>query len=320
MKKKGLGLAILLVLALALSSLFVGAAGLDPLTLWSDSATRQVFFISRLPRTFALLLAGSAMSVAGLVMQLLTQNRFVEPSLAGTTQSASLGLLLTLLFLPNASLASKMLIACLFALAGALLFMLLLRRILLKSALIVPLLGIMLSAVIGAITVFIAIRTDLLQSLGAWSSGDFSSVLAGRYELLWLVGLLTLLACWIADRFTLAGLGRDFATNVGLNYQQVMLLGLLIIAIISGVVVVVVGSLPFVGLIIPNLSSLLLGDNSRKTLPWICLTGGGLVLLCDLIGRLIIYPFEIPVSTILSVIGALIFLLLLIKQVNYAKR
>ncbi|KHS82610.1 ABC transporter permease [Pectobacterium carotovorum] len=313
-----LGLAFLTCMIVV--SLFVGAGQLNMQAVWNDPEMRDIFFISRVPRTLALLLAGSAMSVAGLIMQLLTQNRFVEPSLAGTTQSASLGLLVVMIAVPGATIFTKMVVASLFALAGTFLFMMLLQRIVLKSALVVPLVGIMLGAVISSITTFGAMYFDLLQALGSWESGDFSGVLQGRYELLWLVGALTLMACWIADRFTVAGMGREFSVNVGLNYRQVMMMGLSIIAIVSGVVVVVVGSLPFIGLIVPNLISMMMGDNVRKTIPWVCLLGGGLVLCCDIISRVIRYPFEIPVSVILGVIGAAVFLLLLLSQKRHVSQ
>lgn len=309
---------IILVISMAAISLFIGAGNVTLSDLWSDSNMRDIFFISRVPRTLALLLAGSAMSVAGLIMQLLTQNRFVEPTLVGTTQSASLGLLIMMIVAPSSTVMTKMIVASLFAMGGTLLFMLISRKIIFKSALMVPLIGIMLGAVISAITTFLAMYFDLLQSLGGWESGDFSGILRGRYELLWLVGGLTLLACWSADQFTVAGLGRDFSINVGLNYHQVTLIGLIVIALIGGIVVVVVGVLPFLGLIVPNIVSLLFGDNVRKTIPWICLTGGGLVLLCDIIGRIIRYPFEIPVSVILGVIGAIVFLILLSRK-HYAR-
>ncbi|WP_218057724.1 ABC transporter permease [Gilliamella sp. Fer4-1] len=302
---------IFILLIMTAISLFIGAGHVTLLELWSDSNMREIFFVSRVPRTVALLLAGSAMSVAGLIMQLLTQNRFVEPSLVGTTQSASLGLLVMMVLAPSASVMTKMVVASLFAMIGTMIFMAISRKIIFKSALMVPLIGIMLGAVISAITTFFAMYFDLLQSLGGWESGDFSGVLQGRYELLWLVGGLTLLACWSADQFTVAGLGRDFSINVGLNYRLVMLTGLIVIALIGGIVVVVVGVLPFLGLIVPNIVSLLFGDNVRKTIPWICLFGSGLVLICDIIGRIIRYPFEIPVSVILGVVGAIIFLILL---------
>ncbi|KML67554.1 ABC transporter permease [Pectobacterium peruviense] len=320
MKSFYYSLGLLFLACMVVVSLFVGAGQLNMQAVWNDPEMRDIFFISRVPRTLALLLAGSAMSVAGLIMQLLTQNRFVEPSLAGTTQSASLGLLVVMIVVPGATIFTKMVVASLFALAGTFLFMMLLQRIVLKSALVVPLVGIMLGAVISSITTFGAMYFDLLQALGSWESGDFSGVLQGRYELLWLVGVLTLVACWIADRFTVAGMGREFSVNVGLNYRQVMLMGLSIIAIVSGVVVVVVGSLPFIGLIVPNLISMMLGDNVRKTIPWVCLLGGGLVLCCDIISRVIRYPFEIPVSVILGVIGAAVFLLLLLSQKRHVSQ
>lgn len=312
---------VIILIGLSLTSLFVGVSNISLLTVINDPTMRDIFFISRVPRTIALLLAGAALSVAGLIMQLLTQNRFIEPALAGTTQSASLGLLMVMLFAPSTtSILLKMTFASLSALLGTALFMLILRKIVLKSALIVPLVGIMLGNVISAITVFIAMYFDKLQSL--WASiyaGDFSGVIQGHYELLWLVGLLTLLACWIADSFTVAGMGREFAVNVGLNYRKVMMIGLSVIALITGIVIVVVGLLPLLGLIVPNLISLIMGDNIRKTVPFVCLSGAGLVLMCDIVGRVIIYPFEIPASTILGVIGTIIFLYLLIKQSRHAK-
>nr|WP_218056054.1 iron chelate uptake ABC transporter family permease subunit [Gilliamella apicola] len=305
---------ITILLLMTAISLSIGAGHVTLSGLLTDENMQQIFFVSRIPRTLALLLAGSAMSVAGLIMQLLTQNRFVEPSLVGTTQSASLGLLVVMVLVPDVSVMTKMVVASIFAMIGTMLFMAISRKIVFKSALIVPLVGIMLGAVISAVTTFFAMYYDLLQSLSGWESGDFSGILQGRYELLWLVGGLTILACWSADQFTVAGLGRDFSVNVGLNYRRVMLQGLVVIALIGGIVVVVVGVLPFLGLIVPNMVSLLFGDNVRKTIPWVCLFGAGLVLVCDIIGRIIRYPFEIPVSVILGVLGAIIFLILLSKR------
>ncbi|YCH31500.1 ABC transporter permease [Erwinia sp. D4-22] len=309
---------LVMLLGLMIWSLFVGVSPVTFFRLWSDAEMRDVFFLSRVPRTLALLLAGSAVSVAGLIMQMLTQNRFVEPSIAGTTQSASLGLLLVMIVNPAAPVMVKMIVATLFALLGTGLFLLVLQRMRIKTPLMVPLTGIMLGAIFSAVTTFLAMEFDLLQSLGSWEAGDFSGVLQGRYELLWLTGLLTVLACIIADRFTVAGMGREFAVNVGLNYRQVVFLGMAIIALISGVVIVVVGVLPFLGLIVPNVVSMAVGDNLRRTIPWVALSGGGLVVLCDIIGRLISFPWEIPVSVILGCLGAAIFLLLILRSRRHA--
>jgi len=309
----GLGLLSVLVML----SLVTGVSRMSLIDLWHDAEMREILFVSRFPRTVALVLAGSAMSVAGQIMQMLTQNRFVEPSVVGTTQSASLGLLLVMVWYPAAPVIVKMCIASLFALAGTVLFMLLIQRIRQKSAFIVPLAGIMLGAVFSSVTTFLGMQFDILQSLGSWESGDFSSVMQGRYELIWIVGLITLLAALIADRFTVAGLGQDFSVNVGLNYRQIQLTGMAMIAIVSGVVIVVVGVLPFLGLVVPNIVSMIFGDNLRRTVPWVAMTGAILVLSCDILGRLIIYPFEVPVSALLGVLGAAVFLVLIIRGRRY---
>lgn len=303
------------VLVLAVVSMFVGVSDVSlPALLAGDEHAWHIFWISRLPRTLSIILAGMALSVAGLIMQLMARNKFVEPSTVGTVESASLGILVVTVFIPGASLLAKMSTATVFAIAGTALFLLVLRRIPLRNTLIVPLVGIMLGGVIAAVTTFFAYRFDLLQTLNSWMVGDFSGVLRGRYELLWIVGALTLIGYLAADRFTVAGMGQDFTTNLGLNYNRVMTLGLIIVSLISAVVVVSVGSVPFLGLIVPNLVSLMIGDNVRRAIPWVAIFGAGFVLACDIIGRTIRYPYEIPVGVIVSAIGSALFLYLLLRK------
>ncbi len=248
-----------------------------------------------------------------MIMQLLTRNRFVEPSTAGTVESASLGILFIMIFLPDISVLGKMVVATLFAMTGTLLFMFLLRRIPLKYALIVPLTGIMLSYIIGSLTNAIADYEMLLPSLQAYLFGSFSMVLEGKYELLWLSLPLCILAYCTADRFTVASLGEDLTNNLGLNYRVVMFFGLFIVASITAVVVCTIGRIPFVGLIVPNLVSNFMGDNMRRTAPWVAISGAGLVLICDLVGRIIHPSLEIPISTMMGVIGSFIFMILLLR-------
>ena len=304
-----LGLGVLIVAALLVASLLTGqydVFGAD------DGAA--MFGITRLPRTIALVLAGAAMAVSGLVMQLLTQNRFVEPSTTGTTEWAGLGLLVVMAVAPTASILTKMIGAVVFSFLGTVVFFLFLRRVTLRSSLIVPIIGIMLGAVVSAVSTFFALMTDMLQQLGIWFMGSFTAVDKGQYEVLWIV-LLVLVAVYIyADRLTVVGLGEDVATNVGLNYNRMLLRGTGLIAIATGVVTVVVGSLPFLGLIVPNIVSMVRGDDLRSNVPWVCLLGIGIVTVCDLVGRVIIAPFEMPVSVILGVIGAIVFIIMIVRS------
>ncbi|AAL53848.1 ferric anguibactin transport system permease protein fatd [Brucella melitensis bv. 1 str. 16M] len=302
---------------LAVISLFIGVSDVSLHTLFGKASTdraTEVLLISRIPRTLAIILAGMSMAVAGMIMQMLTRNRFVEPSTAGTVESASLGILLVILFAPETPVFGKMLVASVSALAGTALFLRILRSIPLRSVLVVPLVGIMLGGVINAITTFIAYRFDLLQSLNSWTTGDFSGVLRGRYELLWIAFALTVVAYVAADRFTVAGLGEDFTTNLGLNYRRVVTLGLVIVSMVSASVVVTVGMIPFLGLIVPNVVSMFIGDNMRRAVPWVALLGAGLVLACDIVGRLIRFPYEIPIGTMMGVVGSAIFLYLLLRR------
>jgi len=314
-------LVLLLALVLAITSLFVGVSNVSLATLFAPDTSAdalRVLLVSRIPRTLALILAGSSMAIAGLIMQMLVRNRFVEPSTAGTTESAGLGLLTVTLLEPDTPIFGKMLVAAAFALAGTALFLRILRQVPLRDVLLVPLIGIMLGGVISAVTTFFAYRFDLLQSLGAWMTGDFSGVLRGRYELLWIGFLFAIAAYLAADRFTVAGMGRDFTTNLGLNYRRVMALGLTIVSLVSAVVVVTVGMIPFLGLIVPNVVSLMIGDNMRRSVPWVATLGAVFVLSCDIIGRTVRAPYEIPIGTVVGVIGSALFLYLLLRKRNHA--
>lgn len=314
---KGLAAAVAVVAVLAVISLFIGVSDVSLGTLFGAGRTdraAEVLLISRIPRTLAIILAGMSMAVSGMIMQMLTRNRFVEPSTAGTVESASLGILLVILFAPETPVIGKMLVASVTALAGTALFLRILRAIPLRSVLVVPLVGLMLGGVVSAITTFIAYRFDLLQSLNSWTTGDFSGVLRGRYELLWLAFFLTVIAYFAADRFTVAGLGEDFTTNLGLNYRRVVTLGLVIVSMVSASVVVTVGMIPFLGLIVPNVVSMFIGDNMRRAVPWVAVLGAGLVLACDIVGRLVRFPYEIPIGTMMGVVGSILFLYLLLRR------
>lgn len=302
------------VVVLAIASMFIGVSDVSlPELLAGEDEAWKILLISRIPRTLAVVLAGAAVGVAGLIMQLMARNKFVEPSMVGTVESATMGILVVTVLAPGASLFAKMSTASLFAMAGTALFLLVLRRLPMRDTLIVPLVGIMLGGVIGAVTTFFAYRFDLLQTLNSWMIGDFSGVLRGRYELLWIVAALTLLGYLCADRLTVAGMGQEFSTSLGMSYNRVMLIGLIIVSLISSVVVVTVGAIPFLGLIVPNLVSSVFGDHARRAVPWVAVFGAAFVLVCDIIGRTIRYPYEIPVGAVVSTVGAALFLFMLLR-------
>ncbi|WP_321282708.1 ABC transporter permease [Exiguobacterium profundum] len=299
---------VIIVLGLAVLSLFTGVYDL------SRTDGFDMFWITRVPRTVALMLTGAAMAMAGLVMQLITQNRLVEPTTTGTLEWAGLGLLTVYLLVPAPSLMMRMTGAIVFSFIGTMVFFWFLRSVKLRSSLIVPIIGLMLGAVISAISTFLGLFFRASQAIEGWFVGSFASVQIGRYEYLWVIIVVTVLIFLLANRLTLAGLGEDIATSLGVNYNQLMMIATGLIALSVGVVATVIGNLPFLGLIVPNLVSMFRGDDLRSNLPWVCLVGMGAILVSDLISRTIIMPFELPVSLILGTVGAIVFIMILMRQ------
>lgn len=303
----------LILLILIPFSLTIGVADFHWSQLFAQPEQLQLLLVSRLPRTFAVLLVGATLAVAGMVLQIVLKNRFIEPNMIGATQSAGIGILLASLLFPSAALIVKMSIATLSALIGIGIFSLLLTRLPPQQQLLVPLVGIVFGNIIEAIGTFIAYETDSLQMMSIWTSGDFSGVLAGRYEFLWLTAGLAVVVYLLADRLSIAGLGRNISTSLGVNYRQMTWIALIIVAMITAVVVVTVGQIPFIGLVVPNIVSRLAGDRLRQNLPSVVLLGANLVLLCDILGRVINMPYEVPISTVFGILGTVIFLHLLFR-------
>lgn len=302
-------LAVIAVAALGVISLATGVYDIR-----GQADGWNMFFITRVPRTAALMLTGAAMSMAGLVMQLITQNRLVEPTTTGTIEWAGLGLLLVYLAVPAPTLVLRMAGAILFSFAGTMVFFLLLRRVRLRSSLIVPIIGMMLGAVVSAFSTFVGLTFNMTQNIANWFIGSFAAVQVGRYEYLWLIIVVTALIFIYADKLTLAGLGEDIATSLGVNYSRIVLVGTGLISFAVGIVTAVIGNLPFLGLIVPNVVSRYRGDDLRSNLPWVCLLGMGTITLCNILSRVIIMPFEVPVSLILGTVGSVVFTLILLKQ------
>ncbi|WP_054859949.1 iron chelate uptake ABC transporter family permease subunit [Gracilibacillus sp. JCM 18860] len=313
---------LIATIILSIVSLFIGAIDirLSDLLDWKSEET-QIFLISRIPRLVAIILAGAGMSIAGLIMQALSRNKFVSPTTAGTLDAAKLGILISMLFITNVTYTEQIIFSFIFALLGTLLFMQILDRIKFTDAIFVPLIGIMFGNILSSITTFFAYEADIIQNISAWLMGSFTLIIAGRYELLYVSIPAVILAYLYANKFTVAGMGEEFAKNLGLSYKVVLNIGLILVAIISTTVVLTVGMIPFLGLIVPNIVSLYFGDNLRKTIPHTMLLGVVFLLVCDIVGRIIIHPYEIPVNITVAVIGSAIFLIMLFRGGRaYAKK
>lgn len=311
MKRRYLILALIII---SILSIFIGVKEIKFLDIFNpDEVKLKVLLISRIPRLISIIVAGISMSTAGLIMQQISRNKFVSPDTAATINSAKLGALVSLMIFSSASPIQKIMVSFMFSIGGTLLFMKILKKIKFKNVIFVPLIGIMLGNVIDSVTTFFAYKYNLVQSISSWLQGDFSMVIKGSYEILYLSIPLVIVAFLYANKFTVAGMGEDFSKNLGLNYNKIINLGLIIVSLISSVVVITVGKIPFLGLIIPNIVSIYKGDNLKNSLYDTALLGAVFLLSCDILGRIILYPYEISIGLVVGVIGSAIFLYLLIR-------
>ncbi|MBU3810201.1 MAG: iron chelate uptake ABC transporter family permease subunit [Candidatus Niameybacter stercoravium] len=313
-------LLIILMIILSVMSLFIGAREITVMDILSgNEAAIELFMISRMPRLISLLMAGIGMSISGLIMQQLSRNKFVSPTTGATIDAAQLGVVIGMVLFPGASIMLKTSVAFIFALAGTMAFMMVIRKITFKNVVFVPLVGIMFGNIIGSITTFIAYKYDIMQNVSAWMQGDFSMILKGNYEMLYLCIPLVVIAFIYANHFNIAGMGEDFATNLGINYNRILYMGLAVVALVTVSVVITVGSIPFIGLIVPNIVSIYKGDRIKGTLIDTALIGSVFLLACDIFGRIVIFPYEISIGLTVGVVGSIIFLYLILRREKHAK-
>ena len=279
-----------LLIILSVISVFIGASEVTlSAILNGDSHQLYILFVSRIPRLLSVCVTGIGMSICGLIMQQLTRNKFVSPTTAATMDFAKLGMLIAMVFFAGASLVHKMLFAFICSLFGTFLFMGIMKQVKFQNSLFIPLIGMMLGNVVNSITSFIAYQFDLVQNISSWAQGDFTNIMKGNYELLYLSIPLVVVAFLYANKFTIAGL-------------------------ITSVIIITIGSIPFIGLIVPNIVSMYLGDNLKHSLGHTALLGAVFLLICDVIGRLVIYPYEVSIGLTVGIIGSVIFLYMLMRR------
>ncbi len=306
---------IILLVVFSVVSLFIGniSISVQDVLDWNPEKV-EILTLTRLPRLAAIIITGAGMSICGLILQHISRNKFVSPTTGASVQSASFGLLIATIFFSAYGYLASLILATIFSLTGTFAFILILRRVQVKNIVLVPLLGIMLGGLIESMATFLAYRFNMVESLNAWMVGSFTWIVKGRFELLYLSIPLVFIAFLYANKFTIAGIGEDFSTNLGLKYNQIVNLGLVIVSLVTATVIIIVGAVPFLDLIVPNIVSLYKGDNLRKTIWDTALFGAVFLLVCDIFSRVVIFPYEIPIGLTVGVIGSTTFLIMLFRR------
>lgn len=302
----------LFLVTLCLISVLIGANHISWAQVQSSDDILLTLTASRLPRLISLILTGAGLSVCGVILQHIVRNKFVEPATSGGLDAAKLGILVALTTVPTTGNLGRMLFALAFCFTASLIFVAIVRRIKFKNTVLIPVIGLMYGGVLSAIAEFYAYRNNILQSMQGWLLGDFSKIVQGNYEIIYLVLPIVAVTYLYAHRFTMLGMGEGMATSLGLNHPATAALGLMLVAVTVATTVITVGTIPFIGLVIPNLVAMYYGDNLERTLPVVALGGASLLLACDILGRLLIHPFEVPIGLTAGGVGGMLFLVLIL--------
>src|SRR5690625_1755917 len=305
---------ILLLLFLSVFSLFVGVNKLSIGHFFQNSSIEwKIIITTRLPRTISLILAGATLALSGLLMQQLTQNKFTSPSTVGTMKSARLGLILSLFIFPEASIINRAIFALVFAIVGTLIFVGLLHSVRAKNSIVVPIIGIMFGNVIASLGTYVALQWDLVQDISAWLQGNFALINSSNFQLIFL-SLLSMIGIIMgAHYFSVIGLGKDLVIQLGVAYEKILFISIFLISFGTAAVLLTVGNIPFIGIVIPNLVSLFKGDYFKNNLFYVTIYGAIFLLISDILSRVILFPYEIPVSVIVGIIGSALFIYLLLR-------
>lgn len=308
------GLALLSLAA----SLGCGAGGCD-VGAASDVALWQL----RAPRALSALAVGALLSLAGALLQLLLRNPLADPYILGVSGGAAVGALLSSLLLPAAlSVFGLQAGALTGALLATVLLFLLARRSL--SALPLPnavpgvsliLIGVMISAGFGALISLLLSLSPDAQWRGAlfWLMGDLDVDSYGlpAWTVLLLVGGW---AVWTAPQLNVLSHGEATAQLLGLPVRQLRMAILAAASLATAAAVSLAGAIGFVGLVIPHLLRLLIGNDQRLLLPAAMLAGGTALVLADLLARSVVAPLQLPVGVVTALVGVPVFLALLLRR------
>lgn len=312
---------IFLLLCLMLACILLGSVSIHPLDIMNsllgkDTSSTVYILITtvRFPRMLGGLFAGIGLACAGVILQGVMNNSLASPNTIGVNSGAGFAVMLCMLFFPSVPALLPV-----FSFVGALLTTLsifLLAYLADRSRTTIILAGITVSSFLNAgINTIKLLDSDISINLSSFLVGSLSGLTLSRITLPCICILAAFfLSLFLATPLNLLGLGDDIAASLGLHVSLTRFALLGISSILAGCVVSYAGLLSFVGLIVPHICRQIFGNDARFLLPCSALLGGSFVLFCDLLGRLLFSPFELPAGILMAFIGGPFFLYLLLKK------
>lgn len=268
----------------------------------------------RIPRVIGALFAGMGLATSGAILQMVMNNSLASPNTIGVNSGAGFAVMLSMLLFPG-NIAMIPVLAFLGALITtiAIFFLAYFAD---RSRMTIILAGITVSSFLNAgINTMKLLDTDLTINITSFMIGSLSGVTFNKLKVPVILILLSLMFTFCLGRsLNLLSLGDDIARSLGLSVSLIRFLLLTCSSILAGSVISYAGMLSFIGLIVPHICRRLFGNDARFLIPCCALLGGSFVILCDLLGRVLFSPYELPAGIIMSFIGGPFFLYLLLKK------
>ena len=268
----------------------------------------------RFPRIIAAIFVGSALAVAGAIMQGVTRNPLADPGLLGLTAGANAALALMLAFLPQSSYY-MLILACFI---GAAIGMMIVYSIGAStkggfSPLKLVLAGAAVSALLQAVAEGTGILFKIAKDVSMWTSGGLVGTTWQALIIVPIIIIGLVIAFIFSRQLTILSLNEEVAVGLGQNTTLIKVMMMFVVVILAGSAVALVGNLAFIGLMVPHIARALVGTDYRFVLPMSALIGGLLMVAADLLARIVNAPYETPVVAIISILGLPFFLLLVRK-------
>ena len=303
-------------LSVMLGSVYINPADILKCFFTPDktSVTYILIMNIRLPRMLGAIIAGMGLSVAGVILQGVMNNALASPNTIGVNSGAGFFVMLAMMLFPHSGYATSIA-----SFVGALLTTLAIYALAYmadSSRTTIILAGITVSSFLNAgINTIKLINTDITLNITSFLMGTLSGLTFNKIALP-AIGIIAavLVSLILAKPLNILSLGDDYARSLGLNVPLTRFFLLVLSRIMAGLVVSFAGLLSFIGLIVPHICRTLFGSDARYLLPTSALLGASFVLICDIIGRLIAAPYELPAGIIMAFIGGPFFMYLLLKK------
>lgn len=285
-----------------------------------DSVYASILLKVRLPRVLAVAFSGASLSIAGAAMQGLLKNPLADGTTLGVSSGASLGAVIAITFgitFPGLPFAGTAVMAVLFSFGSLVLILFLAYRLDCSlSTNTIILMGVIFSMLVSSIlSLLITFANDHIKTITFWTMGSLAGARYSDAALL----LGTLLVCGsvllkLAPELNAFAIGEDNARHIGINVKRVRLVVLIFVSLLIGVCVSIGGTIGFVGLVTPHMVRLVTGPNHKKVLPASLFFGASFLMLCDLAARTLFAPLELPIGTVTSLVGAVLFIFIFYRS------